>query len=204
MATTTGGRRGPRMSATERRESILAAATRVFSRGSYAAATTAAIAREAGITEPVLYHHFRGKAALYGACLEQAWESLRGRWDAILEGEPDPRRWLPRIAEVGFAALEDEHDASRLWLFAITDLAEDPKARPHVIAFTTEVHRYIAGMLERAQRAGGIAADLDPRAEAWIFLSIGLMRSLSRRLDGIVDADFPAILAARQAWYGHA
>jgi AcrR family transcriptional regulator len=201
MAASTGSRRGPRMSAAERRESILAAATRVFSRGSYAAATTAAIAREAGITEPVLYHHFKGKAALYGACLVQAWEHLRARWEAILEEEPDARRWLPRIAEVGFAALEDENDASRLWLYAITDLAEDPKARPHVVAFTREIHGYIASMLERAQQSGGIAPDLDPRAEAWIFLSIGLMRSLSRRLDGIVDADFPAILAARQAWY---
>ncbi len=189
------------MSAADRRASILLAATRVFSRGSYGSATTAAIAKEAGITEPVLYHHFRGKAALYGACLVEAWVSLKARWEAVLEEETDPRRWLPRIAEVGFAALEDENDAARLWLFALTDLAEDPKARPHVIAFTQDVHGYIASMLERAQEAGGIARDLDPRAEAWIFLSIGIIRSMSRRLDGIVDADFPAILAARQAWY---
>ncbi|MCW2920970.1 MAG: TetR family transcriptional regulator [Thermoleophilia bacterium] len=200
MATTTK-RRGPRMSAADRRESILAAATRVFSRGSYSAATTASIAKEAGITEPVLYHHFKGKAALYGACLVEAWVSLKARWEAVLEGEPDARLWLPKIAEVGFAALEDENDAARLWLYALTDLAEDPKARPHVIAFTQDVHGYIASMLERAQKAGGIAQDLDPRAEAWIFLSIGIIRSMSRRLDGIVDADFPAILAARQAWY---
>jgi AcrR family transcriptional regulator len=198
---TTSKRRGPRMNAADRRASILAAATRVFSRGSYAAATTAAIAKEAGITEPVLYHHFKGKAALYGACLVEAWQSLRGRWESIIEHEPDPRNWLPMVAEAGFAALEDENDAARLWLYALTDLAEDPKARPHVIAFTRDVHEYIASMLDRAQRAGGIAPDLDPRAEAWVFLSIGIMRSLSRRLDGIVDADFPAILAARQAWY---
>jgi AcrR family transcriptional regulator len=189
------------MSAAERRESILAAATKVFSRGSYASATTAAIAKEAGITEPVLYHHFKGKAALYGACLVEAWASLKERWAAVLETEPDPRLWLPKIAEVGFAALEDENDAARLWLYALTDLADDPKARPHVIAFTSDVHGYIADMLTRAQEAGGIAQDLDPRAEAWVFLSIGIMRSLSRRLDGIVDRDFPAILAARQAWY---
>ncbi len=189
------------MSAAERRASILAAATRVFSRSSYGSATTAAIAREAGITEPVLYHHFKGKAALYGACLVEAWASLKARWEAILEEEADPKLWLGKVAEAGFAALEDEGDAARLWLYALTDLAEDPKARPHVVAFTRDVHDYISDLLRRAQDAGGIAPDLDPRAEAWIFLSIGIMRSLSRRLDGIVDADFPAILAARQAWY---
>lgn len=194
-------KRGPRMTAAERRQSILEAATRVFARGSYSSATTAAIAREAGITEPVLYHHFKGKAALYGACLEAAWESLRARWEAILADEPDSRLWLPKVAEAGFAALDDENDAARLWLFAITDLADDPKAKPHVVAFTKGLHQYIADMLARARDAGGIAADLDPRAEAWIFLSIGVMRSMSRRLDGIVDTDFPAIVAARQAWY---
>jgi AcrR family transcriptional regulator len=189
------------MSAAERRQSILEAATRVFSRGSYASATTASIAREAGITEPVLYQHFKGKAALYGACLEAAWAALRERWEAILEHEDDPRRWLPLVAEAGFSALEDENDASRLWLYAITDLAEDPKARPHVVSFTRELHGYIASMLALAQREGGISADVDPRAEAWIFLSIGLMRSLSRRLDGIVDDDFPAIMRSRASWY---
>lgn len=194
-------RRGPRLSAAERRESILAAATRVFARGSYTTATTAAIAKEAGITEPVLYHHFKGKAALYGACLVQAWVSLQARWEEILNSEPDARLWLGKVAEAGFAALEDENDAARLWLYALTDLAEDPKARPHVIAFTRDIHEYITSMLERAQQAGGISADLDARAEAWVFLSIGVMRSMSRRLDGIVDDDFPAILAARQQWY---
>jgi AcrR family transcriptional regulator len=203
MATPTK-RRSPRMTGEQRRQSILEAATRVFARGSYASATTASIAREAGITEPVLYHHFKGKAALYGACLVEAWASLRARWERILEEESDSRLWLPKVAGAGFAALDDENDAARLWLYAITDLAEDPKARPHVVAFTRDVHEYIASMLERAQAAGGIAADLDPRAEAWVFLSIGLMRSMSRRLDGIVDADFPAILAARQAWYDRA
>jgi AcrR family transcriptional regulator len=202
--TKTSGRRGPRLSAADRRASILAAAMQVFSKGSYGSATTAAIAREAGITEPVLYHHFKGKADLYGACLVEAWSVLRGKWDAVLDGEPDPRLWLPRVAEVGFAALDDENDASRLWLYAITDLAEDPKARPHVVAFTRDLHAYIAQMLERAQQAGGIASDIEPSAEAWVFLSIGLMRTLSRRLDGIVDEDFPAIMASRQAWYSPA
>lgn len=202
MATTTKPkRRSPRMSAAERRDSILGAATRVFARGSYASATTAAIAREAGITEPVLYHHFKGKAALYGACLVEAWTSLRERWEAVLEEEADPKRWLPRIAEVGFAALEDENDAARLWLYALTDLAEDPKARPHVIEFSRELHEYISAMLERAQQAGGIAPNLNPRAEAWVFLSIGILRSISRRLDGIADADFADVVRGRQEWY---
>lgn len=201
MAATQPKKRSPRMSAAERRQSILEAASRVFARGSYGSATTASIAREAGITEPVLYHHFKNKADMYSACLDQTWEDVRGRWDAILEEEPDSSRWLPKIAVAGFAALEDEKDSSRLWLHAMTDVAEDPKAKPRVVQFTRDLHEYVTGMLERAQAAGGISKDLDPRAEAWVFLSIGVMRALSRRLDGVADADFPAIVKARQDWY---
>ena len=51
----------------------------VFATGSYSGATTAEIAREAGISEPILYRHFASKRELYFACLEDAWGSLRRR-----------------------------------------------------------------------------------------------------------------------------
>jgi len=189
------------MSGAERRAAILTAAMRVFSAGSYASATTAAIAREAGITEPVLYHHFKGKADLYSACLDLAWLEIHTRWEEALDAEPDPARWLPLMAVVGFAH-DDEREGGRMWLHAITDIADDPRARPRVVTFTRDLHEYIAGVLARAQEAGGVRAELDPRAEAWIFLGIGALRALSRRLDGVADADFPSVLASRHAWYG--
>jgi TetR/AcrR family transcriptional regulator len=62
-----------RLPAAERRQAILEAALGVFSQGSYAGATTAQIAREAGVSEPVLYRHFASKRDLYFACLDEAW-----------------------------------------------------------------------------------------------------------------------------------
>ena len=49
----------------------------VFSTGSYSGATTAEIARVAGISEPILYRHFGSKRELYFACLDEAWRRLR-------------------------------------------------------------------------------------------------------------------------------
>ena len=51
---------------------------KVFSTGSYSGATTAEIAREAGISEPILYRHFASKRELYFACLDEAWGSFCG------------------------------------------------------------------------------------------------------------------------------
>src|SRR5215470_16005702 len=75
-------RHAARLAAPERRQAIIDAAVRVFSEGSYARATTAQIAREAGISEPILYRHFPSKRDLYFACLEDAWTGLR---DSLLE-----------------------------------------------------------------------------------------------------------------------
>src|SRR6266849_3335368 len=66
-----------RLSAEARRAAVLDTACRVFSKSSYRGATTAEIAREAGISEPSLYRHFGSKRDLYLACLDEAWRSFR-------------------------------------------------------------------------------------------------------------------------------
>src|SRR5207244_7371149 len=73
-----GGRRmipvaSTRLPAAERRQAFLEAALRVFSEGSYRGTTTAEIAREAGVSEPILYRHFPSKRDLYLACIEESW-----------------------------------------------------------------------------------------------------------------------------------
>jgi AcrR family transcriptional regulator len=62
-----GIRRLPRA---ERREQILAAATRAFSRHGYTATSLDDVAEEAGVTRVLLYRHFESKADLYQALLD--------------------------------------------------------------------------------------------------------------------------------------
>ena len=65
----TSVRRLPR---TQRREQILAAATRAFARSGFAATGLDDIAAEAGITRVILYRHFESKTDLYRAVLDRA------------------------------------------------------------------------------------------------------------------------------------
>jgi hypothetical protein len=51
------------------------------------------------------------------------------------------------------------------------------------------LHAFAAGIIRRAQEAGGVAADRDPEAEAWIGLGIGLLRSVQARLGGVLTAE---------------
>ena len=51
----------------EKRHAILAGAGRVFARSGYEGASMAAITAEAGVSKGTIYHHFTGKAGLFGA-----------------------------------------------------------------------------------------------------------------------------------------
>ena len=67
----------PRMSSDERRTAILQAACRIFAEKGFRGTTTRELAAAVGVTEPVLYEHFRTKRDLYSAIIgEKAKEGL--------------------------------------------------------------------------------------------------------------------------------
>jgi AcrR family transcriptional regulator len=78
-----------RLTAGARRQGVLDAASRVFGRSSYRGATTVEIAREAGISEPILYRHFGSKRDLYLACMAEALAQFRSVADVALAADPD-------------------------------------------------------------------------------------------------------------------
>ena len=63
-----------------------------------------------------------------------------------------------------------------------------------------EVHEYVAAVIRRAQEAGGIVADRDADAEAWIFISLGLLSTIDHRLGNIVGDEFDDIVSSRREW----
>lgn len=189
----------PRLAAPERRAALLDVACRVFSEGSYRGTTTAEIAREAGVTEPILYRHFQSKRDLYLACLAEAWRRTRILWEDAVEAEPDPAYWHVAMAR---AWRESESYAviAHLWVQALVEASEDPVIGEYMRHHLREVHEYIAGVLRRSQAAGGVLPERVPEAEAWISLSIGLLRMVDLCLGGLTEAEEPAISASRLAW----
>lgn len=73
-----------RLQAEDRRRELLERGAELFARHSYDEISMREIAREVGISKPLLYHYFPGKRAFFQATLAQAAEELRART------EPDP------------------------------------------------------------------------------------------------------------------
>jgi AcrR family transcriptional regulator len=124
----------PRLRRAERREQILAAATRAFARSGYAATSLDEIAAEAGISRVILYRHFDSKTDLYRAVLDHACLRL-----AEAVGEDD---YTAASLDALLHAAAADPDGFRL-LFH--HAAREPE-------FRAEVDRLRAGSVEIARR----------------------------------------------------
>lgn len=190
-----------RLPAAERRRQIVAAAQRVFATTSYAGATTALIAREAGVSEPILYRHFPSKRDLWFACLDAAWADLRTAVEASLERLAGSKGELAGVDDVAATSPWRSPLLATLWIQGVTEAADDRELQQRIRLHLREVHGFVAGLLRAAQERGLVPADRDPDAEAWIFVAGGLLRSVVGRLGGVLgDDDLAAIARERRRW----
>jgi TetR/AcrR family transcriptional regulator len=187
----------PRLPAVERRQAVLDTACQVFSRSSYRGATTAEIAREAGITEPILYRHFGSKRDLYLACLDEAWRSFHETAEQALA--EDPVGCLGAIGDA-YMAKKTRIRLVDLWIQALNEASDDAVIAKAVRKQIREVHAFFAGVIERGQQLGSIHPDRDPVAEAWIFVGGGLLATIDHRLGGLLGPDLERVRASRRAY----
>ncbi|MBN0044161.1 TetR/AcrR family transcriptional regulator [Streptomyces actuosus] len=75
-----------RMSAEERRESVVRAATAEFARGGYHGTSTEAIAKRVGVSQPYLFRLFPGKKAIFLAVAERCVEDTIRTFRQASEG----------------------------------------------------------------------------------------------------------------------
>ena len=171
----------------------------VFARSSYRGTTTKVDRSEAGVTEPILYRHFPSKRALYLACLDAAWTRVQALWAKAIDEEPDPTAWLQAMGAAYLTAKDKRARLVDLWIQALSEASDDPQIRRYLRRQIREVHDYVVEVILRSQAAGGIIADRDPSAEAWVFISIGLLGTIDRRLS-MLDGELARIVAARRTW----
>ncbi|MFD3520884.1 TetR/AcrR family transcriptional regulator [Streptomyces sp. NPDC058653] len=75
-----------RMSAEERRESVIRAAITEFARTGYHGTSTEAIARRVGVSQPYLFRLFPNKQSIFLAASERCLLDVRGIFEAASEG----------------------------------------------------------------------------------------------------------------------
>ncbi len=91
-----------RARAAETRATILRAAADSFAAAGLAGARTEAIARAAGVNKALLHYHFKSKAGLYSAVLEEHMKEFSRRAREILASPPPARATVLRFVNLHF------------------------------------------------------------------------------------------------------
>lgn len=191
--------RRERLAGPERRERVLSSACELFARSGYRGATTAEIAREVGVSEPILYRHFASKRDLFLACLDELWAGARAAWEETL-ATPAPLDWLASSAAPFARLRETKGRLAALWVQALAEAGEDDVIRERLREHLHDVHAFVADAMRALQERGHVLPERDPQAEAWVFLALNLLGGVGPRIGGLVEDDYERIRAARHAW----
>ena len=98
----------------DRRQQILQALALMLEEGSGKRITTAALARQVGVSEAALYRHFPSKARMYEGLIEFIEESLFTRITRILDDIPDAMDRCARILTLVLAFAEKNPGLARV------------------------------------------------------------------------------------------
>jgi len=143
-----------RQSAAERREAILDAAIAEIAVSGYEGATTAAIAKRAGISQPYVFRFFPTKKALFLAAIDRAAGRIIADWETALPLPGESR--LETLGRTYVERLPGRRGEllSQLQAYASSEDPEIAAAMRHHLA---RVYRYIVGLLERDGRPAAYA-----------------------------------------------
>jgi TetR/AcrR family transcriptional regulator len=152
------------------RERILEVAIHSFAERGYAGTTTAGIAREAGVTQPLVHHHFRSKEGLWRAAVDHLFGELPAFVSGIKpEGSPEER--ILAIVD-GFVRLSATRpDIARI--IAREGAAPGPRLDYLLSRYVGVAFEHIVSLLRQAQQAGSISPEVRPELLLFFVLGAG-------------------------------
>ncbi|NHD15657.1 TetR/AcrR family transcriptional regulator [Actinopolyspora sp. BKK1] len=151
----------------QRREAVTTAAANLFARNGFAKTTTAAIAREAGISTGSLFYYFPDKPAIFRAIFEQDIATSRALLDEHAETE-DPVASLLAVVSALATPARDER-APGLLVELLRQVGNDPQLGEVVATNDAIVRDGLAALLRQAATEQRADPDLNAeQAAGWI------------------------------------
>src|SRR5437899_8519306 len=118
-----------RMRAPERRAQLLEVARRMFGTAGYHSVSMDTVAREAGVTKPILYDHFPSKRELYLALLDADLTILHDRVRTALDAPTGNRERIRSSFRAYFDFVDEHAEGFRLLMQETVGAEEDFRER---------------------------------------------------------------------------
>ncbi|MGA2442940.1 MAG: TetR/AcrR family transcriptional regulator [Tepidisphaeraceae bacterium] len=166
-----------RLKGPQRREQLIQVATKIFAKWGYNAATTAAIADAAGVTEPILYRHFASKQEMFVAITRAMSRQTLRQWRELIAKAHTSTDKIRTIAREFPNHIRDNEDAYKVIHGALAT-SRDRKVRTVMKAHYIEIEAFFRKIVEDGQKAGEFKRDLDSKVPAWQLINTGIGYSM--------------------------
>src|SRR3954452_19314482 len=162
----------PRLSSEERKASIVEAAIRLFGEKGFRGTTTRELAAAVGVSEPILYEHFKTKSELYAAIIDTCSHQGVGMLAALTERyreTDDDEGFFTELGLLIFNWYTTGSSFIRLLLFS--NLEGHELKDLFFQRQSSRVLDIVGGYIERRIRHGAMR-QIDPALSARVFLGL--------------------------------
>ena len=170
-----------RMTSDDRRAAIMETAIKLFSERGFRGTTTRALADAIGVSEPVLYEHFKSKRELFEAIIDVKSREGVARATALLQPLADAgqdRDLLIGLGEFVVQCHTEDEAYGRLVLMAAL---EGPELGGIFYERQREARRMLAAYFA-ARTQAGVFREVDPIIAARVFLGVFVHLGMDRML----------------------
>jgi AcrR family transcriptional regulator len=178
------GQPNGRMSGCERRSQILQVAIRLFSQCGFSGTTTKEIAREAGVSEAMVFRHFATKSELYHAILDhKACEGeIRDPFEAVraeMAEKNDDQVFYKLLLN---ALNHHDRDPEFMRLLFHSALEGHELAQIFIERNIVPIYEFLCDYIRLRQKEGGMRRDIEPRVIVRAFVGMMIHHSLNNTL----------------------
>jgi AcrR family transcriptional regulator len=158
----------------QRREQLIDAALNVILKEGYRGVSIEAIAREAGVTRPVVYDHFTNLARLLHALVEREEHYSLGALADVVPDDPGDREPALFFATGVRSFLEAVQSRPATWRLILLPLDGTPElVRDHVEQNRARILGQIEALVRRSMEDGQLPDDLDAELAARMVRDLG-------------------------------
>jgi AcrR family transcriptional regulator len=167
-----------RLRAADRRAQLLEVARRVFGNSGFHGVSMDDVAKEAGVTKPILYDHFPSKKELYLELLDEDLSALHDAVKQALDSPAGNRERISRSFQAYFDFVDEQADGFRLLMQETVGAEKDfrervAKTRDQILGEVADlIVRESNGRLNRAH------------AETVALALIGMVETVAQRQPG--------------------
>lgn len=186
-----------------KKKNLIETAVRLFAEQGYDGTTTLQISREAGVTEPLIYYHFKGKEELFTYILNDAFDEYMSRLEALPHETATEFKKIENLIHATQKAVEEMPRRTRLVMSSCPARIKDPD---HVCySRMIDIYNWYQAYLTRCLEKGIATGEFRevPVAET-AFVLISMINGMSRQHSllngsGIAEARQAAVAFCRRS-----